>query len=48
MWSLISTGSPTANPGRRPPQALVSTTILAPAAAAVRTAWTTGSTPRPS
>ena len=34
--------------GRNPPQPLVSTTVPAPAAAAVRTPWTTLATPRPS
>ena len=47
-WSEISTGSPGAIPCRRPPAALVSTTILAPAATAVRMLCTTAATPRPS
>ena len=48
-WSEISTGSPTCcSSGRRAPAALVSTIVLTPAASAVRTRWTTASTPRPS
>ena len=48
MWSLISTGVPGRQPSRSPPHPFVSTATLAPAAAAVRTPWTTGATPRPS
>ena len=47
-WSRISTGVPGAQSGFSPPQPLVSTRSWAPAAAAVRTPWTTAATPRPS
>ena len=40
-WSLISTGWPICMSGRSPPAALVSTTMRAPAAQAVRTGCTT-------
>ena len=48
MWSLISTGVPGAQAGLSPPQPLVSTMVVQPAAAAVRTACTTARTPLPS
>ena len=48
MWSLIRTGVPGPRSGSMPPQPLVSTSVEQPAAAAVRTACTTGRTPRPS
>ena len=48
MWSLMSTGWPGEKVGRRPPHPLVSTTVRAPAATAVRTPCTTAATPRPS
>ena len=41
MWSLISTGVPGVQSSLRPPQPLVSTMVRQPAAAAVRTPWTT-------
>ena len=41
MWSLISTGWPTAHSRRSEPAPLVSTTVRHPAAAATRTAWAT-------
>ena len=47
-WSASSTGSPTANPGRIPPAALVSRTVPQPAATAVRTPWVTVSAGWPS
>ena len=48
MWSEISTGVPGDQVSRRPPQPLVSTMPRQPAAAAVRTGWTTAATPLPS
>ena len=45
MWSRISTVVPGAQSGLRPPQPLVSTMTLAPAATAVRTPCTTWSAP---
>ncbi len=48
MWSEMSTGVPGAHSGRSPPQPLVMTIVEQPAAAAVRTPWTTARTPRPS
>ena len=48
MWSEINTVVPGGQSRLRPPQPLVSTIVLAPAAAADRTPCTTWCTPRPS
>ena len=45
MWSLISTGVPGCHSGLMPPAPFVSTIVVAPAAAAVRTECTTRRTP---
>ena len=48
MWSRMTTTEPAATAGSMPPQALVSTTVFAPAAITVRTGWATWSAVLPS